>query len=390
MASSVLRSHFRSFGFPRSFLPGFPCILSRFRYSASLYVSFHPSLIRSHSCLSGAYLPLTLPVFSVPPPLPFSRFCFPSGYSASASFFLPSGPSPHSWLFVQVSVSYVPDPFHLHPRLVSRPLPSGYAYSSFCSFPFVLPCFTPTAVPQVLPFWISPPGSVPDFRFLSSASIVASHYSAYCSSFPHFPAPPHSGFPSAPLPLSLSRFSPFVPAWFPMPCSRFSYSASCLFPFVLPSFAPTAVPLVLPFWITPRGSTHDFHVLSSASVLASHYSASVSSFPRFPFPPHSGFRGARPFLSSLSLSPSVPPVSMLPFRFRYSASLLFLSPLLLFRVTGATLSAAGLLFPARPFPLAFALGSGYLACRFELFGSPQTSHILPLKSQKVNTYFVHF
>ena len=33
---------------------------------------------------------------------------------------------------------------------------------------------------------------------------------------------------------------------------------------------------------------------------------------------------------------------------------------LLFRITGAT-SAAGLLFPARPFPLAFALGSGYLA-----------------------------
>ena len=179
-----------------------------------------------------------------------------------------------------------------------------------------------------------------------------------------------------PFPLSLLRL--------PLPFSLVShevlpvclYSASCLFPFVLPSFAPTAVPLVLPFWNFPQGSTLDFRFLSSTSALASHYSASVSSFPLFPFPPHSGLRGARPFLSSPSLSPSVPPVSMLPFRFRYLSSLLFLSPLPLLRVTGAT-SAAGLLFPARPFPLAFALGSGYLACLFELFGSPQTSHILP-------------
>ena len=189
-----------------------------------------------------------------------------------------------------------------------------------------------------------------------------------------------------------SRFpdpSPYSRPGFPCHLSGSVYSASCLFPFVLPSFAPTAVPLVLPFWITPRGSTLDFRFLSSTSALASHYSASVSSFPLFPFPPHSGFRGARPFLSSLSLSPSVPPVSMLPFRFRYFSlpAVPFSAPL--FRVTGAT-SAAGLLFPARPFPLAFALGSGYLACRFELFGSPQTSHILPLEYQKVNTCFVHF
>ena len=70
VASSVLRSCFRAFGLPRSFLPGFPCILSRFWYLASLYVSFHPSSLRSHSCSSGACL------------------LFPSGIfrSASASF----------------------------------------------------------------------------------------------------------------------------------------------------------------------------------------------------------------------------------------------------------------------------------------------------------------
>ena len=131
----------------------------------------------------------------------------------------------------------------------------------------------------------------------------------------------------SPFPLSLLRL--------PLPFSLVShevlpvrlYSASCLFPFVLPSFAPTAVPLVLPFWISPRGSTLDFRFLSVTSVLASHYSASVSSFPCSPLLPHSGFHGARPFLSSPSLSPDLPPVSMLPVRFRYLAFLLFLSPL---------------------------------------------------------------
>ena len=276
----------------------------------------------------------------------------------------------------------------------------------------------------MLPFWISPPGSTLSFHFLSSASALASHYSAsalpflslpvfalqwafpvLCRSFrSHSPSSVPSGwfpvrfsrilstklsvrfrspFPASlptavpqvlarrshsgvllcfrclsarfhfrlrllGLPLFLFRFSPSRLAVasqvhpfplsllrLPLPFSLVShevlpvrlYSASCLFPFVLPSFAPTAVPLVLPFWISPRGSTLDFRFLSSTSVLASHYSASVSSFPLFPFPPHSGFPGARPFLSSPSLSPSVPPVSMLPFRYRYSASLLFLSPL---------------------------------------------------------------
>ena len=103
------------------------------------------------------------------------------------------------------------------------------------------------------------------FRSLSVASVLGSDYSASVSSFPHFPAPPHSGFPGAPLPLSLSRFSPFVPAWFPMPCSRFSYSACCLFPFVPPGFAPTAVPPVLPFCFRFRAFPPAFRSLSVAS-----------------------------------------------------------------------------------------------------------------------------
>ena len=92
VASSVLRSHFRSFGFPRSFLPGFPCILSRFRYSATLSVSFRPSSLRSHSCSTSACLLFrflsspSFPAFSVLLPLPFVCFRFPYGYSAFCFF----------------------------------------------------------------------------------------------------------------------------------------------------------------------------------------------------------------------------------------------------------------------------------------------------------------
>ena len=46
---------FRFLGFPRSFRPGFPYLLSRFFVLGFLFVSFRPSLIRSHSCSSGSF-----------------------------------------------------------------------------------------------------------------------------------------------------------------------------------------------------------------------------------------------------------------------------------------------------------------------------------------------
>ena len=104
VASSVLRFCFRFLGFPRSSLPGFPCILSRFRYSASLSVSFRPSSLRSHSCSTSACLLLrflsspSFPAFSVPLPLSFVRFCFPSGYSAFCFFLSVLPVSASQWL----------------------------------------------------------------------------------------------------------------------------------------------------------------------------------------------------------------------------------------------------------------------------------------------------
>ena len=75
---------------------------------------------------------------------------------------------------------------------------------------------------------------------------------------------------------------------------------------------------------------------------------SVLSFPLFPISPDGGSLGARPFLSSLSLSSDLRPVSKPSSRFRYSASCDFLSPLAVSCHRHYT--AAGLLFPARPPP----------------------------------------
>ena len=170
-----------------------------------------------------------------------------------------------------------------------------------------------------------------------------------------FPFPPHSGFPGAPLPLTLLRSSPFFPPGFPCFLLRFSYSAFCSFPFVLPGFAPTAA---------NSGASLLFRFLSSASLPG--FSArlplsfvrfrsllttqpSALSFPLFPISPGSGSLGALRFLSSPSLSSSVSPVSMRPFRFRYSASC---DSFLRFAVScHRHYAASGLLFPARPSPL---------------------------------------
>ena len=114
-------------------------------------------------------------------------------------------------------------------------------------FPFVLPCFAPTAVPQVLPFWISPPGSTLSFHFLSSASALASHYSA-------------SALPFLSLPVSASQWASTVlrssfrcrgPSsvpfgWFPVRFSRIlSTKLSVRFLSPFPASLPTAVPQVL-------------------------------------------------------------------------------------------------------------------------------------------------
>ena len=99
VASSVLRFCYRSYGLPRSLPPGFPCVPSRFRYSASLYVSFRPSSLRSHSCSTSACLRFRFLAFPVLPSLVSHAF-FPGSRTRLSVGFLSSCPAS------------LPQPFH--------------------------------------------------------------------------------------------------------------------------------------------------------------------------------------------------------------------------------------------------------------------------------------
>ena len=182
---------------------------------------------------------------------------------------------------------------------------SWFPYSAFCWFPFVLPCFAPAAVPQVIPFQISPPGPTPDFRFLSSASVVAPHYSASVSSFPfssclrltvassvlrvrsrffgfpRSPRPDLSRLPSFPVPVLSFLFVSFRPSLLRShsrstgACLLLSLSAFPLpFRFLSSASVPvlTTQPAVLPF----RSSR--FHLSGVFPVRASAFASALSPF----------------------------------------------------------------------------------------------------------------
>ena len=131
---------------------------------------------------------------------------------------------------------------------------SGFAYLASCLFPFVLPCFAPAAVPQVLTFR-SRSGVLHSVRSLSIPFALGSDYSASALLFLSLPC-----FASQLAFQVLRRFfrcaglSSFRPPGFPCFLPDSKYSAFCLFPFTLPRFAPTAVPQVLAFALTPAFS----------------------------------------------------------------------------------------------------------------------------------------
>ena len=112
-------------------------------------------------------------------------------------------------------------------------LPFGFpscrlsTFQACCLFRF---CFLSPAVFaffRPLQFWVMT--TQPLFLLFPSLPCFASQWLFRCSDFS----------------FRLPRFSPSVPPGFPCVPSGSKYSASCLFPFILPSFAPTAVPLVL-------------------------------------------------------------------------------------------------------------------------------------------------
>ena len=195
----------------------------------------------------------------------------------------------------RLSLSLLPD-LPRSSQLVSRLSSPVLLIQLSCLFPFALPCFAPTAVPQVLrypplstasfpdsslrPFALRFPFS-PRFRFPSTFRLpfpfcfhpasfpqlsfrfapvrLGLRYLVSASSFPCFKLPPHSGFHSA-VPLSAS------------------------FPW-LPSFRPT-----LPTFVS---SGHPFR-LPTSSHLSAAFHGSFSSFAPLPPSPF-GFFG--PFRS---------------------------------------------------------------------------------------------
>ena len=195
----------------------FPVRFTRFRILGFLFVSFRPSLLRSHSRSTGASLLDHSSGINAWLPVPFVPFRFSISLLSLSVFLFHFLPGFASQLAAPVLLFRLrfPDPSP-YPRPGFPCHPSGSVYSASCLFPFVLPCFAPTAVPQVLPFWIAPRGSTHGFRFLPVPSALASHYSASASSFPCFPLPPRSGFRGALRSLSVPSLSPFSPAWFPM------------------------------------------------------------------------------------------------------------------------------------------------------------------------------
>ena len=138
-SSSVLPFCSRFLGFPRSFRSDFSYLLSRFFVLGFLFVSFRPSLIRSHSCSSGASLLLSLSGY----PLPI-RFLSSASLPVPATqplflpfLFLPAFAS--QWLprcapsaFASLAFPVLPDP-------VSRVFSPGFSYLAPCLFPFALP-----------------------------------------------------------------------------------------------------------------------------------------------------------------------------------------------------------------------------------------------------------
>ena len=114
-------------------------------------------------------------------------------------------------------------PFSLHTRSFTNRFVCNFLSSSagfnLCScffpahpcLPLSLPTFSGPSVPH--PIGASLPLSdLRCFRSLSVASVLDSDYSASALPFPFFLSPPHSGFLSAPILLSLLRSSPFSPA----------------------------------------------------------------------------------------------------------------------------------------------------------------------------------
>ena len=139
---------------------------------------------------------------------------------------------------------------------------------------------------------------MPDFRFLSSASVLAPHYSASVSSFPFFLFSPLSGFSSASVlpfgfPVFHLLFRLVSHASFPVFGTRLSVCFLSSFPASLPQPFHRCFPsFLLSFVCFSSGLSACFPFSFVHFCLLLTTQPSALSFPFFPFSPGSGSSGA--------------------------------------------------------------------------------------------------
>ena len=296
VTSSVLIFSFHLRCLLRYLLPDFSCSSLRFRYLASCLFSFALSCFAPTAVLQ--VIPLCFRFRDFLLPVDFLSFLFFSllatQLSVSSVPFLPGFTSQQfsqctiqlpSW---RLHLSFIPD--------LSCPS-SRFLYLAFCLFPFALPWLTPTAVDQVIPLDFSfradswRPLSFVRFRFRTS--LLSFCFFRSVSSWLHL---------TVTSPVLISSFQirclpPYLPSGFPYFFSGFSYLVFCLFPFVLPGFAPTAVSPVLPSVhflasVSLSGSSADFRLSFVHLGPLQTTQLSDLSFPFFSMSPASGYLDA--------------------------------------------------------------------------------------------------
>ena len=163
----------------------------------------------------------------------------------------------------------------------------GFAVCFLSPFPDSLPQPFLRCLPYALAFGLFPSAPLSFVRFASGSG-----YSASVSSFSFLPRSASQWLFGC----SLSAFRPpgfstSAPPGFPCFAFASSYSAFCLFPFIPPGFAPTAVPPVLPSWFRLRAfPSLKLSFVRFSSVLTTQPSALSFSF--FPLSPVGGSYGA--------------------------------------------------------------------------------------------------
>ena len=129
------------------------------------------------------------------------------------------------WLHQCSNSAFASSVFPVTFCLISHASLHGSGTHTYCMFPFTLPWFAPTAVPQVLTSNVRLRYCPSHFCFLSSASAQLPATQLSVSSFQLFSTLPHSGFIVASFPFSLPGFPRYlIPDLSCIP-SRFSYSA---------------------------------------------------------------------------------------------------------------------------------------------------------------------